>query len=76
MESNKDDGSDNFVPNLILNAKIIGIPYEGLKDITLKTFDSILISFLEAESNKGAKSNDTIRDATQADIDAYYSSGK
>lgn len=67
---------EKFVPNLLLNAKSLGIPYDGLKDMTLRTFDSVLIAYLEAEAEKGDAKKGGVRDASQSDIDSYFGKKK
>jgi len=57
-----------------LNSKIVGVPYDAMRTMTLRMFDSILIVYMESEASAKKKGKDTVRNATQADIDAMFGS--
>jgi hypothetical protein len=58
--------------NLILNAKMLGIPLDYLDDMPLRFFYDVLISYMETMSSSNSSSIE--RNATQQDINQLFGS--
>jgi hypothetical protein len=58
--------------NLILNAKMLGIPMDYLDDMPLRFFYEVLIAYME--SIPSTNNEEVERVATQQDIDELYGS--